>query len=65
MLLTTQSFLHFIFQFFIWNGGKPGILYEGFGFRKDRDSKKLANQDAELMILEIPWFFEDGSIMTT
>ena len=35
--LTTQSLLHFIFQIFIWNRGKPGILYERFGFRKDRD----------------------------
>ena len=67
--LTTQSLLHFIFQFSIWNRGKPGTFNEGFRFKKDRHSntaglwrcvKKLAKQDAEL-ILKIPLFLEDGS----
>ena len=45
ILLTTQSHLHFSFlifnmELFKTNRGKLGILYDGFRFRKDRDSKR-------------------------
>ena len=44
IILTTQSHLHFSFlifnlEHFKTNLGKPGILHEGFRFRKDMDSK--------------------------